>query len=214
MLSATVEAGGLPPAKLRLGGELTPAPALKIERAEVDFAGGQLTTTPFVIEPDELRLQTTLAVNGVDLAEILKLLSIEALSGTGQLDGHIPFSLQNGKIAIEAGRLTARGPGVLRYKPDKIPDQIASAGESVALVMQALSDFHYEGLSLDLDKARTGEGTVLLRLKGSNPAVMDDQAFNFNIRIDSNFDRLINFALMSLSSAEELLQRASGRNRP
>lgn len=213
MLSATVEAGGMPPAKLRLRGELTAAPALKIERAEADFAGGQLSATPFVIEPGGLNLETTLAVNGADLGEIIKLLNVDALSGTGQLDGQIPLDLQNGKIAIKAGRLMARGPGVLRYKPDKVPDQIASAGESVALMMQALSDFHYDSLSLDLDKAPTGEGTVLLRLKGSNPAVMDNQAFNFNIRIDSNFDRLINLALMSLGSAQELLQKASEGDR-
>lgn len=214
MLSVTVAAGGLPPAKVWLQGELTSAPTLKIERAEIDVAGGQLTSTPFVIEPGELQLATTVTVNGVDLAEIIKLLSAASLSGTGQLDGKIPLELKNGKILVDGGRLAARGRGVLRYKPDKVPDEIASAGDSVALAMQALSDFHYESLSLDLDKAPSGEGTVLLRLKGSNPAVMDNQAFDFKIRIDSNFDRLIDLALLSLNSAEELLRKASGGNRP
>ena len=69
-------------------------------------------------------------------------------------------------------------------------------------------------LTLTLDKAETGEGTVLLQLQGNNPDLLSGQPFNFNIRIDSNFDRLAEYALLSIRSAEDLLRRAAGRTGP
>jgi dicarboxylate transporter DctA-like protein len=208
-VTATIEAAGLSPAKLSLAFQLAAAPALKLERIAVDVAGGEIVATPFTIDPASAEIATTLAVDHVDLAEVTKLLSIEGLSGTGQLDGKIPIDLKGGTVAISGGRLAARNPGVLSYQPSTLPPEIAKAGGSVELALKALSDFHYDTLALDLDKSSGGEGTVLLRLQGHNPAVMSGQPFNFNIRIDSNFDRLADYALLSLRSAQELLRKAA-----
>jgi len=209
-LAATLEVSGLPAAQLRLEAQLTAKPALRFERIAIDFAGGEIAASPFSLDPAQPGLNTTLAITGVDLTELLKLLSIEGLSGTGRLNGHIPLRLESGKIAITAGRLAASAPGLLHYKPDKLPKEIAAAGEPVELMLQALGDFHYESLALELDKGTSGEGTILIRLKGSNPAVRSGQPFAFNIRVDSNFDRLADYVLLSLSSAQQLLRRAAG----
>jgi hypothetical protein len=40
---------------------------------------------------------------------------------------------------------------------------------------------------------------------------MSGQAFNFNIRIESNFDRLVEYAQLGLKSTQELLRQAAGR---
>jgi hypothetical protein len=161
------------------------------------------------MDPETPKIETTLQVNDVDLAELTKLLGIDGLSGSGQLDGRIPIGLDGHMVTVSAGRLAAKGPGLLRYQPRTLPAEIAAAGESVSLTLQALSDFHYESLTLDLDKNGSGEGTVLLRLKGNNPAVLPGQAFNINIRLESNFDRLVDYALLSLRSMGELLHRAA-----
>jgi hypothetical protein len=213
-LTATIVTAGLPPTNLTLKGQLDPKPILKLDQLAFNFAGGQVTAAPFAIDPAAPAFGTTLQVDGVDLAEITKLLSLDGLSGTGQLDGPIPFVLKNGKVEITGGHLAARKPGVLSYRPSKLPDALASAGESVALALQALSDFHYDKLVLALDKGATGEGAVLLQLDGQNPAVMSGQPFHFNIRVDSNFDRLADIALASLRSAQELLRRATRRTTP
>ena len=213
-LTATIVTTGLPPTNLSLKGQLDAKPALKLERLAFTFAGGEIAAAPFTIDPAAPEIGTTLQVDRVDLAEITKLLSLDGLSGTGRLDGPVPFLLKNGKVEIKGGRLTAREPGVLNYRPSKLPDALASAGGSVELALQALSDFHYDKLALALDKSATGEGTVLLQLEGQNPAVMSGQVFHFNIRVDSNFDRLADIALTSLRSAQELLRRATRRVAP
>ena len=208
-LTATITAPGLPPAKLSLIGQLAAKPAVKLDRLAVDIAGGEISATSFTLDPAAPNIATTLKVDHVDLGEITKLIGLSGLTGSGQLDGQVPFTYKAGKVTVKAGKLAARGPGTLSYKPQKLPDEIAQAGESVQLAMQALSDFHYDKLSLELDKSETGEGTVMLHLEGKNPAVLQGQVFNFNIRIDSNFDRLADIALLSLKSAEELLRRAA-----
>jgi hypothetical protein len=210
-LTATIDAAGLPPANLDLRGQLVAGPEIKLERVAIGVAGGEIVATPFTIGPDAPEIDTSLQVNRVDLAVIINLLGIEGLSSTGQLDGRIPVGLKEGKVTISGGRLITREPGVLRYQPSQLPSEIAGAGGSMELALLALRDFHYDRLTLDLDKSSGGEGTVLLRLEGRNPAVMSGQAFNFNIRIDSNFDRLADYALLSLRSAQELLRRAARR---
>ncbi len=213
-LTATIVTTGLPPTDLTLKGQLDPKPILKLDQMTFSFAGGRISAAPFAIDPAAPAFGTTLQVDGVDLAEITKLLSLDGLSGTGQLDGPIPFVLKNGKIEIKGGRLAARAPGVLNYRPSKLPEALTSAGESVTLALQALSDFHYDKLVLAIDKSDTGEGTVLLQLEGQNPAVLSGQPFHFNIRVESNFDRLADIALTSLKSAEDLLRRATRRITP
>ncbi len=211
-LSATIEVPRMPEAKVSLRGQLTGKPALIIEELAVVLAGGEIAATPVTIDPATLALATTLRVSHLDLAELTKLLAIDGLGGTGVLDGDIPLNLANHKLAVHAGKLAANGPGVLRYQPQNLPPQIAAAGQSVDLALKALSDFHYGRLSLDLDKSADGEGTVVLHMEGNNPALMSGQPFNFNIRVESNFDRLADYALLSLRSAQDLLRRAAGRS--
>ena len=213
-LIAMIDAPGVPPAKVSLQGQLTAKPALRLERLAVAIAGGEIAAAPFTVDPAALAIDTVLAVDHVDLAEITSLLGIDGLSGTGTLDGKIPTRFGEGKLTIAGGHLAARAPGTLRYDPRTLPPEVAAAGESVDLALRALSDFHYDRLSLDLDKSPAGEGTVMLRLQGSNPAVLQGQPFNFNIRVVSNFDRLAEVALLSLRSAQDLLRRAAGRAKP
>jgi hypothetical protein len=213
-LTALVVAPGVPPAKLSLQGQLDAKPLLKLDRVAIEIAGGTISAANLAIDAGDPAIDTSLKVEQVDLAEITRLIGLDGLSGSGRLDGQIPLVLKGGKVAISAGHLAAREPGLLRYQPGNLPPEIAAAGESVQLALQALSDFHYDKLALDLDKAISGEGTVQLHLEGNNPAVLSGQLFNFNIRIESNFDRLADIALLSLRSAEELLRRAAGRTGP
>jgi len=213
-LAAVIEAPGLPPATVSLRGQLTGKPALRFERLAVELADGVIAAAPFTVDRAVLATDTVLAVDHVDLAAITKLLSIDGLSGTGTLDGGIPLRFSKGSLAIAGGHLASRGPGTLGYLPHDLPPEIAAAGQPVELALRALSDFHYDRLSLDLDKSAAGEGTVMLRLEGHNPQVLSGRQFNFNIRVESNFNRLADIALLSLRSAQDLLRRAAGRTEP
>ena len=210
VLRAVVEAGGLSPTNATLTFHLLAKPALGIESLRMDFAGGQIAASPFTIDRTRPNFATVIGVRQIDLEQILKLVSIDGLGGSGKIDGTIPLAISGGKIAVRDGRLAATGPGVLRLRSDALPKQIADAGESMTLVLSALADFHYDTLSMELAENTAGEGTIALRLQGRNPALLEGRAFNLNIRLDSNFDRLIDLALRSMAAARELLRRTAG----
>lgn len=213
-LSLAVAAAGLPPAKAIVRFAIGTPLSLRIERIAVAVAGGEISAADFTIDPAAPAIDTTLAVDRVDLAEIARLLGIDGLSGSGALGGHIPLRATGSGFTVAGGALAASGPGVLRYRPQKLPPEIAGAGRPVELALQALADFHYSRLTLELDKGAGGEGTVVLRLYGNNPAVLNGHPFDINVRLEGNFDRLVDYALLGLRSADELVRRAKQRSEP
>jgi hypothetical protein len=66
-------------------------------------------------------------------------------------------------------------------------------------------------LTLTLDRAASGDGNLLVGLKGNNPAVLDGHPFDINIRLDANFDRLAAIFLSGYAAADDLLRKAAGR---
>jgi hypothetical protein len=210
VLHGTVEAGGLPPSDATLTFHLSPKPALSVEGMRMDFVGGQIEASPFVIDPTRPDFATVIGLRQIDLATAFRIISIEGLGGSGHIDGVIPLAVSGGKVAIRNGKLTASGPGVLQVRSDVLPKQITEVGESMTLALRALADFHYDTLAMDLAESSMGEGTIALRLHGRNPEVLDGQAFNLNVTLESNFDRLIDLALRSMAAAQELLRRTAG----
>jgi hypothetical protein len=207
VLKAIVEVGALPPGNVTLEFQLLPKPTLMVEKMQISFAGGRISTSPFAIDPAIPIVDTVLQFEQVDLSEILKLIGVDGLSGTGRIDGRIPLHLVQGHFRIYDGRLAASGQGVLRFRSEKLPKEITEAGESVKLALQAMVDFHYESLTLELNESVNGEGTILFRVRGNNPAVLDGHPFNFNIKFESNFDNLTDIAVRSMTTAQELLRR-------
>ncbi len=207
-VTATVTGGGLPPAPVTLGFEWR-GNRLNVERLEAALAGGRITTTPFAVSAaGPLAVEATLNLADVDLAEVFKLIDIDGLAGTGKLAGSIPLRWADDRLAINGGQLATAGPGRLSLSSDKLPAALKQAGAEVALALTALADFHYDSLSLALDKDAGGQGRIRMAIRGSNPQVMDGQPFVFNINVESDFDRLTELALHSMTATQDLLRRA------
>ncbi|MFX9181141.1 YdbH domain-containing protein, partial [Acinetobacter baumannii] len=81
-----------------------------------------------------------------------KLIDIDGLAGTGKLGGRIPLHWADGRLAVAGGALATTGPGRLSLARERLPSALTQAGEEVALALTALADFHYDSLSLTLDK--------------------------------------------------------------
>ncbi|MGE0092933.1 MAG: YdbH domain-containing protein [Alphaproteobacteria bacterium] len=209
-LKGIVEAGGLPPSKFAFDFQLLPTSVMMVEAATVDFAGGRISAAPFAVDSKKPEIGSVLRVDQVDLAELFKLINVDGIGGTGRLDGNIPLRVVGKRIRISNGTLAASGPGVLRLRSGgKIPEAIGQAGESAKLALDALSDFRYETLVLELNQIESGNGTILIKLEGHNPAVLDGRPFNFNIRFESDFDRLTDLVIGSMTAAQDLLRKTT-----
>ena len=185
--------------------------SLRLEAARLELAAGTLSLPPLTLAAGQ-PVATVLALDAVDLGVILPLLGIDGLGGTGILDGHIPVRIDPSGVAISGGRLVARGPGVLHYTGSALPDAVpGSAATTVSLLRQALADFHYTGLSLDLNRAVSGQGSLVITLKGANPAVLNNYPFALNIRVEADFDRLAGLLRLGYDTAGGMLRRGIGR---
>jgi len=167
-------------------------PALQIASFQTLFAGGRLSIAPTVIDAAAKSSQLVIALENVDLAALLAAVGLDGVSGTGRLRGVIPVKMaEAGKaVGISGGRLAASGPGILRIRSDTVKRALAQGGAEVALLLQALEDFRYETLTMEIEKKATGEGHILLRTRGQNPAVSAGQPFVVNLNLSGNVDRL------------------------
>ena len=75
-------------------------------------------------------------------------------------------------------------------------------------MVRALEDFHYEDLSLSLEKNAEDDLTLLLSILGQNPAVLDGQPFRINLNLESNIGQILDAVGEGLELSKDLL---SGR---
>lgn len=165
-------------------------PAVQIDTFRTAFAGGILSIAPTVLDSEAGASQATIKVERVDLATLLSAVGLENISGTGRLSGIIPVSTAGAAVGITGGRLATSEPGVLRIRSEAAKRALAQGGMEVTLMLSALEDFRYETLTLEIEKETAGEGCVILRTRGQNPAVRDGQPFVINLTLSGNVDGL------------------------
>jgi len=178
-------------------------PRLGIEQAQFRISGGRVLLRDLLLDPAAPRLDLPLEIEGLDLAELLRILDIDGLSGSGRLSGRIPIAIEGESVTIANGRIAAEAPGTLRFESERARQVLAAAGESAALMLRALEDFRYDELSLAIDKPAGAGARLTLALLGHNPDVLDGYPFRFNINLEGDTDRLV----AALSQAYSLSNR-------
>ncbi len=166
-------------------------PRLRISGAGAKFVGGRLGVGPTLVDLSHPKQEFDLAVDGVDLGLLLTLLKVDDVSATGRLAGTIPVTIADGTAFVGNGQLAADGPGVLRVKSEAARAALGGAGESVALMLSALEDFRYQSLAATLNMGAGGNISVMTRMQGHNPAVLDGYPFAFNIGLDGKLSELL-----------------------
>jgi hypothetical protein len=190
---------GLPLTDGVLAFQLEPGNKLRVERARLTMAGGEVAARPSVIDWTSGTQEVELLVHDVDLQALLALADISGLSAEGKLAGSIPVLVQNGAVIIRDGKLVAQAPGAIRYAPDAEPDAgagaeaAASASESMDLVLDLLRNFQYSGLEIGIDRDVEGDMNIRIGLDGSNPDVYDGYPVDFNLNLTGNVDQLLNY---------------------
>ncbi len=213
-LHGALAAGAFDAIPFEVAFHLRPDGRLAVETMSLAVAGGRLLLGDVVFDPAEPTLETTVRVESVDLAELLKLVKVEGLAGRGRLSGAIPLSIEGRSVAIRKGRLEAEGPGRLSYTGSALAGQLTGRDDAVGLTMRALADFHYDRLDVELKKSAAGEGTIFLSMQGANPAVLDGYPFDFNINLEGDFDRLAEIALEGYATLDNIMKWATGGEAP
>ncbi len=187
-------------------------PRIALEKAQFSMMDGVLSLAPAIINPAATHTDILIRANNIDLKPFFNLIQIDGLTGSGHLDGQIPVRLEDNQVMIRKGHLAAKAPGVLRFQSAKASQLLATAGEEMNLLLQAVQDFHYTELSLDLDKSATHGLIAKLSLLGNNPEVKDGQVFRLNINLESDIDKILQTINQGYNLTHEILRSAFRRH--
>ena len=206
-ISGSITVGEIGPLPAQIEFQLREDGTLAIQDLDLEVAGGHMRTRGTVRTGATVTADADLNVQSIDLAELFRIIGVDGLDGTGRIGGKVPIKVRGEDVTIEAGLLKAEGTGTLRYSGTALQKQLSGRADTVGTVMQVLSDFRYEKLSMDLNKAADGTGSILLRMKGNNPAVYDGHPFAFNINIESNFHKLGRIALGGIQALADAIRK-------
>jgi hypothetical protein len=166
-------------------------PQLKIEEGRLDMAGGRASIAPTDIALNAAGQRMTLNIDQLSVSELFKIAGIAGLSGEGAISGTAPITLFPNGIIVDNAKFAAQAPGVLRYDAAQAPGALSSAGSSVGMALQALSDFHYKELIVTLNRKLTGDAELGLHIAGSNPSFYNGYPVEFNLNLSGKLDEVL-----------------------
>lgn len=175
-----------------------------LQQFEATTLGGKVSADPTTLDFGRNENPLTLNVQGLDIAELIKLEQKKGLYGTGKLNGSLPLTLTKNGLSMKAGTLVAQAPyGVIRYSGDERLTALAQSNPNVDLLVKALSDFRYNMLEAGLDYAPDGQLLAKVRLQGKNPELEGGRPVHLNINLEENILTL----LRSLQFAEDISRK-------
>ena len=148
-------------------------PRVYADTLSMNIAGGRIVAQGGTIDPTTGESNIPLRAENLDLAQLLAHIGLEELTGEGQLNGTIPLRIGLNGASIEVATLQAGSSGVVAYRSERAREALASGGDAVNLMLDALEDFHYDSLGLTLSKPVTGDTEITFRMEGNNPAVLE-----------------------------------------
>ena len=214
-ISLAIDQGTLGKLPVSATFQLRPDGILAIDRLELEAIAGRIVAEDLAIDTaDPQTIETVLAVENLDLGQLLALTKVQGFTGTGRLSGQVPLRLENGQLAIADASLSSAGSGKVQFDRSKLPAALLGRGDIVSMALETLTDFNYDSLDMQINKSLGGEGTVNVQLAGANPDVLEGHPFKFNIALESDFDELIRLITEGLSTADAVLfDAAAGARR-
>ena len=138
------------------------------------------------------------------------------------MSGALPVTLSGKTVVISNGRLESLGPGVLSYRRDSRPppaagvptaepeeeDPVALFQDPLELTLRALENFHYDRLSIGVDKQAGGQAGLKIQLQGKNPDLLDGYPFNLNINLTGDVTPILEALSRGIDITQELVSRS------
>ena len=199
---------GVPIENLHITYQIKPAkiPRLALEGMHFSVMDGIVSLAPTVINPAASRSDLKVHIDRIDLATFFNVINVKGLTGSGRLSGDIPIALEKKRVLIQNGHLAAESPGILHFQSEKAAQFLAGAGEEMNLLLQALQNFHYSELSLNLDKSLEQDLIAKLSLLGNNPEIKEGRPFRLNIKLETDIDKILDTINHGYNMSHEILR--------
>jgi len=182
-------------------------PVLEIDHGGFATLGGRVRIAPARLDPRQTVQSLVLQAERLDLVSVLSLITSEGIGGEGSLSGRFPIRFEDDDLVIEGAVLESEAPGRLAFSSAAADQTLESGGQHMALLLQALENFHYERLSLTVDKAAGGDAHLQLALRGHNPDVLDGYPFAINIDLQTNVAPFLSVLRQGNDMVDEVVKR-------
>lgn len=166
---------------------------LFLERCEMSWCGGTVTTHAVQVRPAEQNIEVTFFVDGVHLAELFQLQTLVEGRAEGLLYGQLPFRYLDGNISFQNGYLYSPPgiPGILQLDDaEALFAGLPKDSPRITVVKQTLKDMEYDYLRFDIN---TRDKLTPLKISLLGHARNDPtlRAVKLNANIESNINDLL-----------------------
>jgi hypothetical protein len=178
---------------------------LDLQSAVLRSKDGEFSLQP--VKTDMFRPSTidmAIDVKNVPLGVIMKLLTADRADATGTVSGVLPLTYHaDGTFTLRSAKLGTNQPGTLSVAPSAIPGD----NDQIQLVRDALKDFHYQEFSLALESGKGDKLSMLLQLRGNNPAVYNGREIILNVRLQGDLLETLQQSILSIDDPKQLLEQ-------
>ncbi len=182
-------------------------PVLEISHGALDTLGGRIRIPPTRLDPEQAVNSLLLEADDLDLVSVLSLITREGIDGEGRLSGRFPIRFEGEDLVIDGAVLESEAPGRLAFTSPAATQTLKSSGDHMMLLLHALENFHYERLSLTVDKAAGGEARLRLSLRGHNPDVLDGYPLAINIDLQTDVAPFLSVLRQGNDMVDEVVKR-------
>lgn len=186
---------GLPLTDGVLAFELREDGLVEVEELVFRWAGGRVGAQPFSVRSGDASLYVVLEAEGLRLADLVRELQLDGLSGEGTMAGRLPLRLEGEVALIDRGELANVGPGWISYRPDALPEALRAGGEGVSLMLQALENFRYELLRITLDGRTDADMEIGLAVHGTNPELFGGHPVELAVNVTGELGTILRRSL-------------------
>ncbi len=154
------------------------------------FATGTLSLEPMIWSVFSGTNAVEVEVRNVDLAGFVDEVSLPGVEASGKLDGRVNAVFSTGKVAIEQAHLASSSGGFIRYYTPAM-EKLATTGDRVAILVNALKDFRFDVMSVDAHGDLSGKIWLDVFLSGESPEVIVGEGVEMNVSIESELMSLL-----------------------
>lgn len=180
-------------------------PVFDLVSAQAEFADGRLLIEDARFDLTDNRHRFLLKARDLSIEQLVNLLEIENLQAQGRFSGEIPVIISGRTFEIPEGYLEASRKGLIAFKSEEVRSALASGGEAVMLMLDALENFHYDNLRLEIQKPPDGESQLNIELEGQNPDVLDGHPFDLNINMSGNLGPILQAVAQGQRLSQDVL---------
>jgi hypothetical protein len=166
---------------------------IKSDTLELGMAQGVIIFSPLEwmpLQDNPKDVDVTMTVKDIDMHEVSKIFEIDGLSAKGKLSGSIPITLSPKGILISNASIKSQANGSFSYTPATPPAALQGDDDRMVLVREALKDFQFTVLELDISGDVNQTLKTTLKADGTTPS-MGDRLIKLNINLEGNIGDII-----------------------